>query len=95
MLDDVERIKEAVEQARNEYDGKVRQKSTAFWALPSNERQDLLRTVSAELRASLDMIQPKILSPEEVLRISASYAYISDMDNYNTEHSRFLNKGTE
>lgn len=94
MLSDVERIKEAVHRARKDYDDKIKSKRLVFWKLPALERLDLLKTVSAELQASLDMIEPNVLSRNDVLRVAASYAYVSDMESYNETHENYMNRGT-
>jgi hypothetical protein len=94
MLSDVRRIEEAVHHARKEYNERINSKSIVFWKLPALERQDLLRAVSAELQASLDMIEPNILSRNDILRVGASYAYVSDMTSYNESHAAYTNKGT-
>jgi len=94
MLSDVRQIKEAVHHARKEYDEKINSKRLVFWKLPALERLDLLKAVSAELQASLDMIEPDILSRNDILRVAASYAYVSDMESYNQSHESYMDKGT-
>lgn len=95
MLDDIRAIEQAVERSRVEYNAKIDQKKYAFWKLPFIERQDLLRSISAELQASLDVIKPNVLSRDEVVRIAASYAYLSDMKSYNEINPYYMNRGTE
>jgi len=94
ILGDIRQIKEAVHHARKEYDERINSKRLVFWKLPALERLDLLKAVSAELQASLDMIEPDILSRNDILRVAASYAYVSDMESYNQTHVSYMDKGT-
>lgn len=94
LRSDVDDIKRAVQHTRGEYDTRLHGKTRPFWRLPVVERQDLLRSVSAELHAQLDMIQPRILSRSDVMRVAASYAYWWDMETYNEAHPAYPNKGT-
>lgn len=95
MLTEIDSIEAAVHHARSEYDRRLKLAKLPFKRLSFIERQDLVRTISAELRASLDLIKRNVLSQDEMLRIAASYAYISDMEAYNNEHPTYPDKGTE
>ena len=83
-------IEAVVEAIREVHEQKV---TAAFTNLPIVERQDILRDISSRYVASLQDLRCIAFGEEEVIRVAASYCYVHDLREYNSNHI-FQNQGT-